>query len=638
MESVPTTNHEIPSGTPSLQYRHNEKLPSVNELLKSPFRPSDLFSSIPRSCLHSAVLLLIKLIRAASTNLPAEQTHHAFVKLYLFPTAVLRRTHRGEHGWRSKKGQAFALRERIRRASAGHWDELWREALAALRGRQDWETMNRRPKRANNNPRSHNLTRAMRLASEGQYSRAVRSLCHSPIADLSSPDVLGKLQDLYPKPPAEIVPIPAHNLPSPPEITESEVLKAARGMNPTSAAGPDRFSPRLIRLLAFTNISPQAGVTGLSALANLVRRLAKGSLPEQTLPLFSAATLLPIQPKPGKIRPIAIGNSLRRLVTRVLLDPALVDTREFFAPEQLANGVCAGMDSIVHDIRMHMNRKGRREEYVFVSIDASNAFNVFSRQQLLDIIPSKAPSLAAFVNMIYGRSAPPLLVPPGTGGSEPHIMLSQEGTQQEDPAIMFLFTLCLQPLVRQISNECDLVLNRWYADDGNLLGPISAVQKALKILVRKGPMYQFHLNPSKTTAYWPALSQEGIANLRKSVPLRLSQENGVEILGSRIGTDEYMRSHLMSLTKTCDKLLDTLRNVPNSHIAFHLHRVCASACKVQHAFRLTPPRVAYAVAKIFDKAQMDAYADLNDVPLTPRSIRQVRLPSALVATVLLLWP
>ena len=72
------------------------------------------------------------------------------------------------------------------------------------------------------------------------------------------------------------------------------------------------MSPKLLHLLANTTISSEAGVKGLSALTNLVNRLARGSLPLRTTPLASAATLVPLHPRPGKIRPIAIGQSLRK--------------------------------------------------------------------------------------------------------------------------------------------------------------------------------------------------------------------------------------------------------------------------------------------------------------------------------------
>lgn len=44
-----------------------------------------------------------------------------------------------------------------------------------------------------------------------------------------------------------------------------------------------------------------------------------------------------------------------------------------------------------------------------VQIDAANAFNRFSRQRMLDLLPDKAPSLARIINMFYGGD-PPILV------------------------------------------------------------------------------------------------------------------------------------------------------------------------------------------------------------------------------------
>lgn len=70
------------------------------------------------------------------------------------------------------------------------------------------------------------------------------------------------------------------------------MLRAASSMNPYSTGGPESFSPRLLRLLALTSISPEAGVTGLSALNRLFWRLGRGDIPDQTV-LLIFATLIP---------------------------------------------------------------------------------------------------------------------------------------------------------------------------------------------------------------------------------------------------------------------------------------------------------------------------------------------------------
>ena len=464
--------------------------------------------------MHSFTLLLIKLVRAAAATTAPEDTHRAFLHLHLLPAAVLRRSFRGEPGWRSRAGQHHALRHRIRRAStARQWPALWHEAVAAHQAELDWHTRHTRRSQSSASSRRR-VGRSMRLAADAQYSRAMSPLQAKPLADLRAPATRAALTALHPNPVSPVRQLLPTDLPPPPDMTEGQVLRAARALNPTSAAGPDRLSPRILQLLVRTTLSPEAGVTGLSALTHLVRRLARGDVPDQTAPLFAASTLIPLQPRPDKIRPIAVGQALRRLVTKVLLPPAIEDTRDWLLPEQVANAVPSGMDAIVHDTRMLMQRHGWDSNYIMVSLDARNAFNSFSRQSLLNRLPLQTPSLSRFLNLIYGRTVPDLILP-----STPRLhMKSMEGTQQGDPASMLLFSLALQPLVRRLSVQCRPALNRWYADDGTIVGPIDEVIKALTILRDEGPGFGFYRNISKYRAYWPSSTSDNLSRLLTVFP------------------------------------------------------------------------------------------------------------------------
>lgn len=597
-------------------------LPSVHELLSTPIRPSDIFTSIPGPCLHSTVLLLIRLVRAATAANTPDATHQAFMRLHMLPTVVLRKAFRGEPGWRSSRGQMHALRLRLRRASTGReWGTLWREALHAHEARRAWQhTHSKLP--SPHSSRAAQAARAMRLASQAQYGRAMRTFTNPPLANLNDTATVAALQALHPDPPVPVMPLPPSAQPRPPEVSEQSVLRAVRRLNPNSAAGPDRMSPKLLHLLAHTQISPEAGVTGISALTNLVSRLARGSLPPCTIPLVSAATLLPLQPRPAKIRPIAIGQSIRRLVTKVLLPAAIEDCRDHFAPEQLANGVPNGMDAIVHDARMLLRRHGRDPHYVMVSIDASNAFNRFSRQKVLDQLPTRAPSLSRFLDMVYARTTSPLILP----SSPPTMLVSREGSQQGDPASMLLFSLALQPLARRISHECDVLMNRWYADDGTIIGRIDEVAKALKILNTEGPTHQFFLNPAKTRVFWPSLSPDLLLPLTTVAPLHVIEDGGLELLGAPIGSDSFMTQYITRKLQNCNSALAHLDHIPEARVRFHLHRVSASACRMQHLFRLVPPTFAFSFAQQFDRDQLKAYERFNSVTLSPSLAAQVRLP------------
>ena len=462
----------------------------------------------------------------------------------------------------------------------------------------------------------------MRMASDANYGRAMRALTDRPLANLQDPDTRRALTALHPSPAAPIQPLQPTELPSAPDITEGQVLRAARSLNPSSAAGPDRLSPRLLQLLARTSVSPESGITGLSVLTRLVKRLARGDVPDCTASLLAASTLIPLQPRPDKIRPIAVGTALRRLVTKTLLHAAIDDTRDILAPEQLANGVPSGLDAIVHDSRMLIARHGRDPNFVLVSVDASNAFNSFSRQAMINKLTLQTPSLAHFLNMIYGHTVPDLVLP-----SSPRVLLrSRQGTQQGDPAGMLLFSLAVQPLIRRISRECNLSLNRWYADDGTLIGTIPEVTKALTILKTSGPDIGFTMNVSKCRAYWPSTNPTSLQTMTHSFPLQITQDGGIALLGAPLGTGAYIKDFLDTKITSVSDSLKLLDDIPDARVRFHMHLVTGSVCKVEHVFRLTPPAVSLPLAVRFDDLQRGAYSRFNDVPLSHSMSTQIGLP------------
>lgn len=165
-----------------------------------------------------------------------------------------------------------------------------KEALAARDRREKWEHSHRKDIRRLASLISANVSRAMHLAMDLQYYGAVRALTNPPIADLAKPETLTRLKALHPAPASPVTPIPTSDLPPPSNISEAEVLRAARPFNPSSAAVLNCLSSRLLRYIAYTSTSPIAGVTGLAVLTHLVRKLAKGDLPT---PYFRFSLLPP---------------------------------------------------------------------------------------------------------------------------------------------------------------------------------------------------------------------------------------------------------------------------------------------------------------------------------------------------------
>lgn len=245
-------------------------------------------------------------------------------------------------------------------------------------------------------------------------------------------------------------------LPAVPRISEAAVRDAAHKMNPNSALCPDRMQPGLLRLLATTGISPEAGVSGLSTLTRLVVRLASAEIPPPMLPIIAAATIIHIKARRGKIQPIAIGQALRHLTTKVLLAPALSECSDYLAPQQKANWIRNSVDAIVRDARMLYRPYGSDSSRIMFSDDASDAFHTCSRSRMLHCLPEKASTLARFIDAIYGKIASPLFVP----ASPRTLLRSEESTQQGDSAGILLFSRVIRSFILEIEERCNLDLNR----------------------------------------------------------------------------------------------------------------------------------------------------------------------------------
>ena len=625
----PTTNttHAPPAYDSSPQ-----PLPSVHDALHSPLRPDDIVDRIPLPARHSFTILLIRLVLTAARTQAPDRAHAALLRLHLLPTAVLRRLLRGEPGWRCPKRQAQALRDRIRRATAGDWQALWNEAVAASEHR---ETL--RPPRSGSSPRASSthtvlprrkLCKAQALAGEAQYGKAVRVLQSNDLADVHDPAVIAQLQALHPTPPTPIIPISDGDLPPSLPLSEDSVLAAVRHLNPNSAPGPDRFPPRLFHLLAKTSVSPEAGVSGLSALTLLIQRLADGNVPPESLPLIASATLVPVRVRSDKIRPIAIGTSLRRLVTKVLLPPAIADTSDYLAPLQVANKVRFGIDSVVHETRRAVDEHKCDAGRLLLKLDARNAFNEFSRQAMLDLLPSRAPSLARFINMVYGRATPALILP------SPDVadIASLQGAQQGDPAAMLLFSLVIHPLARAVDQATSLDVHRWYADDSTLVGRHEDICTAVEIIKEQGPALGFHINPTKSTLFWPVSNPQypSCAAVLAHFPTCTIAADGTDVLGAPIGNEDFTKTFLRSKISACQRTLGLIAQVPEARTRFHLHRVTASVCRINHVASLTRPDAATTrLMQAFDRSQMRHYAASYDVPLTANAKQQVCLPMRL---------
>jgi hypothetical protein len=229
----------------------------------------------------------------------------------------------------------------------------------------------------------------------------------------------------------------------------------------------------------------------MTRLRDVINLLLSGRAAIDTQVYLAGARLTALAKPNGDIRPIAAGNIFRRLASKCVCLLLQSRARDVLSPLQVGVACKRGAEEIVHPARDAIARHWQSQDFTVLKIDFCNAFNMVSRQVLIDECHRLFPTLVPWVQFCYG--AQPHLF----WGSET-VLLSCVGVQQGDPLGPLLFCLVLHVLVRKIEKACpNLVIHKWSLDDGVLAGATEDVQRALAIIQSSGPDLGLNLNLSK---------------------------------------------------------------------------------------------------------------------------------------------
>lgn len=238
------------------------------------------------------------------------------------------------------------------------------------------------PRERNNEP---SLSKRVKMKMDNfDLKGAVKILSSSDTLAPFDATTLSALQDKHPNSTDQ-----SHEFPNTPNdddisvvVNETIVRKMILSFPNGSAGGIDGFKPQYLKDVISLSAS-EAGDRVLTAITDLCNFMLAGKVTQDVCPFIYGASLFALNKKNGGIRPIAVGNTFRRLTAKLACHYAKNQVMAYLSPTQLGVGIPRGCEASIHAIRTFVNIPANKEK-LLLKIDFSNAFNSISRAPMLE--------------------------------------------------------------------------------------------------------------------------------------------------------------------------------------------------------------------------------------------------------------
>ena len=161
-------------------------------------------------------------------------------------------------------------------------------------------------------------------------------------------------------------------------------------------------------------------------IATLAKRLETDTIPHYYISTLLACRLVPLKKKDNGIRPVGVGECLRRIIDKTITGLLKEDIIHAVGTLQTCAGLESGIEAATHAVRKSYEEEG--SEYLLL-VDADNAFNKLNRKVSLENIKRLCPPMYTYLHNSYTT---PTMLYLENGD---HI-LSQEGVTQGDNTAM----------------------------------------------------------------------------------------------------------------------------------------------------------------------------------------------------------
>ena len=344
------------------------------------------------------------------------------------------------------------------------------------------------------------------------------------------------------------------------QIDEQLILKAS--LRTKGSAGPSGMDAELYRRILGSKNFNTEGKALREEIAKMAKNLLTTSYDPSLLEAYTAARLIPLDQNPG-VRPIGVGEVLRRIIGKAITWTVNDEIKEAAGPLQTCAGHGAGAEAAIHAMKEIYENEATD---AVLLIDATNAFNCMNRSVALHNIQIICPAIATYVINTY-RSPSRLFV---AGGME---IKSQEGTTQGDPLAMPWYSVNTHTMIELLKIMCVEIKQVWLADDAAAGGKITSLYEWYNHLATEGQAFGYLVNGAKS---WLIVKTDEAAQEAKQVfgdSVNITTE-GKRHLGAVFGSkdykDDYCKAKVDKWTEELRSLSEIAKSQPQAAYAAYV--------------------------------------------------------------------
>ena len=288
---------------------------------------------------------------------------------------------------RGGRGHVLRLEGEVRRRCLEWLSRLRADLWAPAAARRGQQRAPRDTVDASDALPESTINRVSTLIQEGALRRACAALLQDPPVQPTD-DVVASLRLLRPLlPDADMDSMRRVAPQAAPVAGSDQVRKALFSFPSTSGSGRSGLRPSHVR----DALRPASSDLLLRLLSEVVCLMLQGEVPEAVRPYVCGASIMALRKPNGSLRPIAVGETIRRLASKIVVDFISERARLILEPLQLGVRTPNGCEAIIHTARQWLHRHRSDASKVALSVDISNTFNSVHRSAVLKVCSCSFP-------------------------------------------------------------------------------------------------------------------------------------------------------------------------------------------------------------------------------------------------------